>query len=257
LTGVTHDEGSTSGAVALNSAPALLVFTKSKAHAGCSSISAEGPAQFCDGVATLAHIRLGSTPVIGPIFANACSWVFCRRSRPAQTGHFRKFVALPAAGQKGFTRQIHCSAFRLAGIRNILTSPQANILNDKIAPETSSPNPIRSKTYSTEERVNACNEGKIRAEYGDRLKVEDWGKATAEQRAALFKTFWAYAGTYTFNGSTIEHHVDTSWNATWTGTTVIRDVAQDGNHIVLTTRPQVRFSDGKMNVITLTWEKVK
>ena len=113
------------------------------------------------------------------------------------------------------------------------------------------PHPTAFITYGPDHRMMAM------AEYGDRLKVGDRGKATAEQRAALFKTFWAYAGTYTFNGSTIEHHVDTSWNATWTGTTVIRDVAQDGNHIVLTTRPQVRFSDGKMNVITLTWEKVK
>lgn len=94
------------------------------------------------------------------------------------------------------------------------------------------------------------------AAYDNRLKPARVDQTTADQREQLYKSFWGYAGTYTLTGNTIEHHVETSWNETWTGTTVTRDISYDGTKIVLTTRPQLN-SDGKTIVITLTWEKVK
>ena len=41
---------------------------------------------------------------------------------------------------------------------------------------------------------------------------------TDQERADLLRTLTAYAGTYKFNGSEVEHHIDTSMNETWTGT---------------------------------------
>ena len=105
-------------------------------------------------------------------------------------------------------------------------------------------------TYGKDHRVMAM------ASYDDRIKPQNWAASTPEERAQLFSTFWAYAGTYKLNGTTVEHHVDTSWNEVWTGTTVIRDVLFKDNQLILTTRPQPRIRDGKMNVVTLTWEKV-
>ena len=45
----------------------------------------------------------------------------------------------------------------------------------------------------------------------------------------------AYGGTYKFDGSTIEHHIDISWNEVWTGTTQVKSVKRDADRLVYTT----------------------
>ena len=92
---------------------------------------------------------------------------------------------------------------------------------------------------------------------GNRPKPESLAKMTDQQRAELFRTMNAYGGTYKFDGKTIEHHIDISHNAVWTGTTQIRDVKKEGDKLIYTTRPAPFVGDGKMSVITLVWEKVK
>jgi len=67
----------------------------------------------------------------------------------------------------------------------------------------------------------------------------------------------AYGGTYKFDGKSMEHHIDISWNEWWTGTTVIRDVRKEGDKLIYTTRPAPFSGDGKMSVTTLIYEKVK
>ena len=92
---------------------------------------------------------------------------------------------------------------------------------------------------------------------GERPKPESLEKMTDQQRADLFRTVTAYSGTYSFDGKTVEHHIDTSWNQIWTGTTQKRDVRREGDRLVLTTHPSPRSKDGKMGVRILTFEKVK
>jgi hypothetical protein len=75
--------------------------------------------------------------------------------------------------------------------------------------------------------------------------------------ADLFRTMTAYAGTYKFDGSKVEHHIDLSSNEVWTGTTQVRSVKRDGERLVYTTPPFHFHADGKMSVNTLIWEKVK
>ena len=91
----------------------------------------------------------------------------------------------------------------------------------------------------------------------DRPKPESIQKATPEQQAALFRSMLAYGGTYKFDGKTIEHHIDISWNELWTGTTVTRDIRKEGDKLIYTTRPAPFSGDGKMSVTTLIYEKVK
>ena len=67
----------------------------------------------------------------------------------------------------------------------------------------------------------------------------------------------AYAGTYKFSGTQVEHHIDASWNEIWTGTTQIRDIRKDGERLVFTTKPAPFPRDGKMSINTLVWELVK
>jgi hypothetical protein len=80
---------------------------------------------------------------------------------------------------------------------------------------------------------------------------------TDEQRADLHRSMTAYAGTYTFDGKTVTHNIDISWNEVWTGTSIIRDVQKDGDRLTYITRPAPSPVDGKMSIVTLVWEKVK
>ena len=80
---------------------------------------------------------------------------------------------------------------------------------------------------------------------------------TDQQRADLLRTLTAYAGTYTFNGSEVEHHIDISMNETWTNTKQVRFVKRDGDRIVYTTPPFRFHTDGKMSVNMLVWEKLR
>ncbi len=90
----------------------------------------------------------------------------------------------------------------------------------------------------------------------DRPAPEIGVALTEEQAAKLFQTMTAYGGTYEFDGHTVKHHIDISWNQAWTGTTQIRDVQKDGDRLIYTTRPAPSPVDGKMNVVTLVWQKV-
>ncbi len=92
---------------------------------------------------------------------------------------------------------------------------------------------------------------------GARPKADSVEKLNDQQRADLFRTVTAYGGTYKFDGKTVEHHIDISWNEVWTGTTQIRDVKRDADRVILTTRPAPFSGDGKVSVVTLIWEKLQ
>jgi hypothetical protein len=92
---------------------------------------------------------------------------------------------------------------------------------------------------------------------GDRPKPESFEKMTDQHRIDLFRSMIAYAGTFKFDGQTIEHQIDISWNEMWTGTTQFRDIKRDGERLSISTRPVLSSRDGRMSVTTLVWEKVK
>jgi hypothetical protein len=90
-----------------------------------------------------------------------------------------------------------------------------------------------------------------------RPKPEGAEKITDQQRIDLFRTITAYAGTYKFDGSTIEHSIEISMNEVWSGTKQVRTIKQDGERLVYTTPPFPFHTDGKTSINTLAWEKVK
>jgi hypothetical protein len=89
-----------------------------------------------------------------------------------------------------------------------------------------------------------------------RPKPSDLATMTDQERADLFRTMIAYSGTYEFDGKTVTHHVDVSWNQIWTGTHQKRNVELDGRSLVITTNPTPHPMDGKVSVTVLTWKKV-
>ncbi|WP_232631574.1 lipocalin-like domain-containing protein [Methylobacterium sp. Leaf118] len=105
-------------------------------------------------------------------------------------------------------------------------------------------------TYGREGRVTAI------VAYEGRTKPASIDKLTDPERISLFKTFFAYSGTYTLDGNSVTHHIDTSWNEVWTGTSQVRDIEKRGDTLIYTTRPAPFSGDGKMSIITLVWQKV-
>jgi Lipocalin-like domain len=80
---------------------------------------------------------------------------------------------------------------------------------------------------------------------------------TDEERVKLHQTMFAYGGTYTADGEKVVHHVDISWNQTWTGTDQVRFYKVDGNILTIKSAPMKSPLDGRDGVYLLVWEKVK
>lgn len=78
---------------------------------------------------------------------------------------------------------------------------------------------------------------------------------TDQERIQLQRTFFAYAGTYKFDGSKVTHNIDTSWNQSWTDTSQVRDVEYKDGKLIYTTTPYAFSGDGKMSVVTLIWKR--
>ena len=108
--------------------------------------------------------------------------------------------------------------------------------------------PVGWITYSRDGRMMTV------AAFDGRPKLPSIDKIKDSDKIKLFDTLFAYAGTYTISGNQIIHHVDTSWNETWTGTDKVRNVEVRGNQLVYTTTPQMSPS-GQMVVLTLVWQK--
>jgi ketosteroid isomerase-like protein len=90
----------------------------------------------------------------------------------------------------------------------------------------------------------------------ERPKPKEVATMTDQERVELFKTMVAYTGTYDFDGKKVTHHIDVSWNQTWTGIDNVRNVAFDGQKLILTTGQYPYSTDGKLSIAELIWEKV-
>lgn len=83
--------------------------------------------------------------------------------------------------------------------------------------------------------------------------------ATPVEAEALFKSLVSYAGTYTIDtqAKTVTHHVDISWNETYTGTDQVRHYVFQGSRLSIDTIPSPDPFTGKMTVRSLIWERSK
>ena len=79
---------------------------------------------------------------------------------------------------------------------------------------------------------------------------------TPAEAEALFRSMLSYAGTYTVEGNEVMHHVDISWNESFTGTDQKRIASFVGDQLQLATVPSRDPVDGKMSVRTMTWQKL-
>ena len=80
---------------------------------------------------------------------------------------------------------------------------------------------------------------------------------TDAERIELYGGLEAYAGTYSFEGDIVSHHIDASWNQFWTGTTQARRFKIEGNTLHIDTLAQNSSRTGKKSISTLIWTKVE
>ena len=106
-------------------------------------------------------------------------------------------------------------------------------------------------SYSRDGRMNAI------LVKDKRPSLADMAQATTQDKAELFSSMYAYAGTFTVEGNTVTHNVDISWNQNWTGTHQVRNVRLDGDKLYISTNPQSNGIDGRIMVAELVWERVK
>ena len=79
---------------------------------------------------------------------------------------------------------------------------------------------------------------------------------TDAERIRLYNGFSAYAGAYRIDGDQVSHHVDASWNQSWTGTTQVRRFRIEGKYLTITTLPDRNPISGKECISELVWIKV-
>jgi hypothetical protein len=79
---------------------------------------------------------------------------------------------------------------------------------------------------------------------------------TDAERVDLYSGLIAYAGTYSIDGDKVSHHIDTSWNEAWTGTTQVRKFRIDGTTLHITSREKNQL-DGRDSESVLIWTKVE
>jgi hypothetical protein len=111
------------------------------------------------------------------------------------------------------------------------------------------PSPIGYLNYAPDGRMLVLNGGRGR-------RKPAGASATPNEAEALFRSMTSYGGTYTIDGNEITHHVDISWNESWTGTEQKRIARFDGNRAYLSTAPSVDPITGTFSVRTMTWEKL-
>ncbi len=111
-------------------------------------------------------------------------------------------------------------------------------------------NPAGFLTYTSDGRMSA-----VIAASGRKIPVSSAAQASPEEQAMLFRSFIAYAGTYTLTDTSVIHHDEVASDPTWTGTDQVRYVHFEGDLIVITA-PQIRtVSDPDPKVLKLVWKR--
>jgi hypothetical protein len=86
------------------------------------------------------------------------------------------------------------------------------------------------------------------------LPMNDEGALITEE--ARSKTMEACSGTYAVSGFSVEHEIETAWDAIWVGRRFICDINFEGGNLILTSRP-LMDSSGRSMVLTAVWNKVR
>jgi hypothetical protein len=111
-------------------------------------------------------------------------------------------------------------------------------------------NPLGFLTYTSDGRFHVLNVP------GDRRKPAGVSP-TDEEALALFKGLTAYAGRYSVGDGIVTHHVEISWNESWTGTDQERRFTLESDRLTIVNGPILSPWDGKRIIATMTYRRVE
>jgi hypothetical protein len=115
---------------------------------------------------------------------------------------------------------------------------------------------VRSTPYG--EHPNGClsysADGRMYAMGTAQGRIAPSGVPTDGEQAALQKSMFAYAGTWSLEPGRVVHHVDLSWNQAWNGSDQVRVYELSGNTLVITAT--VTNPAGRPQHYEIAWEKV-
>jgi hypothetical protein len=138
----------------------------------------------------------------------------------------------------------------LAGTWMLISSKDVNKKGD--VKDSYGENPTGFLTYTAEGRMTVIitNDGR------KPLSVPDWISSPAEERAEAFATIIAYAGSYTFSGDKVIHHVEAASVQNFVNTDFVRFVTKvDRDRLILRVPPLLK--GGERVRQELVWERMK
>jgi len=110
-------------------------------------------------------------------------------------------------------------------------------------------NPVGFLTYTGDGRVT------VLISHGGRKLLSGGGGALAqEEQAEAFRTFFAYAGRYTFGGDKVTHHLEISSIQNYVDRDLVRSVKFQGDQIILVAPPTP--VNGKVQIVELIWQRL-
>jgi hypothetical protein len=80
---------------------------------------------------------------------------------------------------------------------------------------------------------------------------------TEEEKAKLFGTMIAYAGTYRIEGEKVVHDIEVSWNQLWTGSKQVRFFKAEGDTLTITTAVAKSPRDGQEGRTIVVFKRVR
>jgi hypothetical protein len=111
------------------------------------------------------------------------------------------------------------------------------------------PEPRGWLTYSPEGRVTVLVVARERVRPTDLVPTQD-------QKVALYDSMFAYAGSFEFDGTRVIHHIDTSWNESWRGTSQVRYCEMRGEELKYVSAPARSPMTGRDCVHTVVFKRL-
>ncbi|MGH1571865.1 lipocalin-like domain-containing protein [Methylobacterium sp. P31] len=137
----------------------------------------------------------------------------------------------------------------LVGTWNLVSAKNKILDTGEVVDAYGGPNPKGWTNYGSDGRMM------VACAYDQRRTPENKDLFSDQDRILLQKTFFAYAGTYTFDGSRVTHNIDTSSDQIWTGLHQVRNVEEKNGKLIYTNQPQINTNTGQKIIVTSVWER--
>jgi hypothetical protein len=112
--------------------------------------------------------------------------------------------------------------------------------------------PIGFLTYTPNGRMSAVIAARSR-----KITAPSADQASTDEQAMLYRSFVAYAGTYSLTEAGVVHHVEVASDPTWIGKDQIRYVKYEEKRLIITGPPIQTVGDPHPRVLHLVWERVE